>query len=195
MSDAATKPIRLLGFAGSLRRASNSRAVLASLADTLTPRAAMTILDLKPIPPYDADEDGERKPESVVAFKKAIAEADGLVIVSPEYNYGMPGVLKNAIDWASRPAFNSVMKDKPTLVITNSPGILGGARAQAQIRDALLAVLARVVLGPQVTIPQVGEKLRDGRLVDEMTLKLSHEAIDRLLAEVALLRARPTGVG
>ena len=179
---------RLLAISGSLRRASNTTAVLRNLGPLLAERAQIELLPLNEVPPYDADFDGEAAPEAVRRLKQAIAQCDGLVIGSPEYNYGMPGVLKNAIDWASRPGFASPLKGKPALIITTSPGLFGGVRAQAQIRDVLAAVLARPVARPHLAIPAVDKKLADGRITDDATLQLLRSGLDDLLAEIALLR-------
>ena len=96
---------RLLGLSGSIRKASTNTAILQTLAERLGPKASLTVFPLNEIPLYDQDFDGDATPASVRALKQAIAESDGLVLCSPEYNHGMPGVLKNALDWASRPAF------------------------------------------------------------------------------------------
>jgi chromate reductase, NAD(P)H dehydrogenase (quinone) len=174
----------LLGISGSLRRGSNCTAVLRALDPLLAGRATLDVMTLNDIPPYDADLDGAALPESVRLLKEAIAATDALVFCSPEYNYGIPGVLKNAIDWASRPGFASPLKGKLALIITASPGLFGGARAQAQIRDALAATLARPLSLPHVAIPAVDKKLADGRIADDMTLKLLQSALDALLTEV-----------
>jgi chromate reductase len=179
---------RLLAISGSLRRGSNTTAVLRGLAPLLDGRAQFNIALLNEVPPYDADQDGDALPAGVRRLKQAIAEADGLIVASPEYNYGMSGVLKNAIDWASRPAFASPLKGKPALIISSSPGPLGGARAQAQVRDALAATLARPVARPHIAIPMVDKKLVDGRIADELMLQTLRAGLDDLLAEVELLR-------
>lgn len=190
MPDPIPDPLpRLLGISGSLRRASNSTAVLRSLEALLDGRAQFEVLTLVEVPPYNADLEGEAHPEGVRRLKQAIADADGLVVCSPEYNYGIPGVLKNAIDWASRPGFASPLKGKPALIVTTAPGLFGGARAQAQIRDALAATLARPVVRPHLAIPAVDQKLVDGRLADEATLHLLRAGLDELLAEIGLLAA------
>jgi chromate reductase, NAD(P)H dehydrogenase (quinone) len=183
-------PVRLLGISGSLRRASNCTAVLRALPALLDHGAVLQVLTLNEVPLYNADLDGPATPDGVRAFKQAIADADALVICSPEYNYGIPGVLKNAIDWASRPSFASPLKGKPALIITASPGLFGGARAQAPIRDVLAATLARPIARQQVAIPGVDKKLADGRITDEMTQQLLRAALDELIAEVALGAAR-----
>jgi chromate reductase len=190
MSNQILAPLpRLLGISGSLRRASNSTAVLHSLDALLHGRAQLEVVSLHDVPPYNADLEGEALPDGARRLKQAIADADGLVVCSPEYNYGIPGVLKNAIDWASRPGFSSPLKGKPALIVTTAPGLFGGARAQAQIRDALAATLARPVARPHLAIPAVDKKLVDGELVDEATLQLLRAGLDDLLAEIALLAA------
>lgn len=178
---------RLLAISGSLRRESHCTAVLRSLAPLLPATATIELFALNDIPMYNADLDGDSPPAAVVQLKQAIAQADGLVICSPEYNYGMPGVLKNAIDWASRPGFASPLKGKPALVMTASPGTAGGVRAQAQIRDALAATLARPVVRQHVAIAGVATRMRDGRLVDEATLGFVQAALADLLEEIRLL--------
>lgn len=180
-------PPRLLGLSGSLRRGSNSTAVLHALVPLAEARAQLQVMTLHEVPPYNADLEGDALPGAVRSLKEAIAQADGLVICSPEYNYGMPGVLKNAIDWASRPGFASPLKGKPALIITASPGLFGGARAQAQIRDALAATLARPVSRPHLAIPAVDKKFVDGRLSDETTVKVLEGGLGDLLAEIALV--------
>ncbi|MGJ7573066.1 NADPH-dependent FMN reductase [Variovorax sp. RB2P76] len=181
--------MRLVAISGSIRRASNCTAVLRSLQPLLPPEVEVQLVPLDDIPPYNADLDGDTPPEPVARLKRAIAEADGLVLCSPEYNYGMPGVLKNAIDWASRPGFASPLKGKPALVMTASPGTAGGVRAQAQIRDALAATLARPLVRPHVAIASVASRIQDGRLVDVPTLDFIRVALAELLDEIAMLAA------
>jgi len=178
---------RLLAISGSLRGASNSTAVLQAMAHLLEGRVLVEIALLHDVPPYNADLDGHALPDGVRRLKQAVAEADGLVVCSPEYNYGMPGVLKNAIDWVSRPAFASPLKGKPALIVTTSPGMFGGVRAQAQIRDALAASLARPLARPHVAIPAVDKKLVDGRIEDETTRQMLLAGVSDLLAEVAAI--------
>ncbi len=175
---------RILGIAGSLRQGSYSGAVLRGLQESAVDRARIDAFSLAPVPLYNADLDGDHKPEAVTALKNAIRDCDGLVLVSPEYNYGMPGVLKNALDWASRPGYQSVLKDKPVLIMTSSPGMVGGVRAQAQLRQTLAATLSRVIAAPEVLISQVQTKIQDGRLTDPTSLKFMLEALDALLTDI-----------
>lgn len=187
--EAAAAPVRLLAISGSLRAASHCTAVLRHVGTMLPPGVIQQLVTLNQVPPYDGDLDGATPPAAVAQLKDAIANADGLVICSPEYNYGIPGVLKNAIDWASRPAFASPLKGKPALVITASPGALGGVRAQAQVRDALAATLARPLSRPHVAIPLIATRFQDGQLADTMTLEMLQAAIGDLLTEIRQLAA------
>jgi len=180
--------VNLLGISGSLRRDAHSTGVLRALAQVLKDRVTLDVLCLNNVPMYNADLDYHPLPEGVQALKQAISQADGIVVCSPEYNYGIPGVLKNAIDWASRPAFQSPLKNKPILIMTNSPGTSGGLRAQAQIRDAFSAALARPIARQHVAIPNVNTKLVDERIVDATTEKFALEAVDDLIREVQLLK-------
>jgi len=178
----------LLGLSGSLRRASNSTAVLRGLQDALAPRAALNIFPLHGMPLYNEDDDGEHAPESVRALRSAIETSDGVIMVSPEYNHGMSGVLKNGLDWASRPYGRSVLRGKPVLTMTASPAFTGGVRAQQQMNETLASIPACPVLRPQIVIGGVHEKVRDGRLVDEATLRFALAGVDDLLEEIRAAR-------
>ncbi len=113
-----------------------------------------------------------------------MAAADGVVFVTPEYNYGIPGVLKNAIDWASRPGYASVFKDKPIFVITVSGGALGGARAQFQLKYALSAMLARVFPYQEIVVPTANDKMKDGVLADEAIISFATEGLKAFIADL-----------
>ena len=181
--------LRLLGLSGSLlRRASNSTAVLRGLQDALASKAALDIFSLHGLPLYNEDDDGEHAPEWVGALRSAIETSDGVIMVSPEYNHGMSGVLKNGLDWASRPYGRSALRDKPVLTMTASPAITGGVRAQQQMNETLASIPARAVLRPQIVIGGVHEKVRCGRLVDEATLRFALAGVDDLLEEIRATR-------
>ena len=179
MHDIGT-PTRLVGLAGSLRKASYSRAILLGIRHNLPAAVKLEICDLQ-LPLYDEDEDGADTPDNVRRFRNAIAASDGVVIVTPEYNHGIPGVLKNALDWASRPFGKSVLVDKPVLVITVSTAFTGGVRAQAQVNETLLSIPARMLAGPQVVLGGIATKVKDG-IVDSSFLGFALEALDRLVA-------------
>jgi chromate reductase len=180
--------LRLLGLSGSLRRASNSTAVLRGLQDAVAPKARLDVFSLHGLPLYNEDDDGEYAPESVRALRSAIETTDGVIMVSPEYNHGMSGVLKNSLDWASRPYGRSVLSGKPVLTMTASPAYTGGVRAQQQMNETLASIPARPVLRPQVVIGSVHEKVRNGRLVDETTLHFALAGVDDLIEEIRAAR-------
>ena len=165
----------ILCLSGSLRAASSSKAVVETIRLKLSAEAGFSTFDIGSLPHYNADLDP--LPESVVALKTAIAEADGLIVVTPEYNYSVPGVLKNAIDWASRPGYASVMKGKPVFIASVSGGALGGVRAQAHMKNVLGAVLAQTFVWQEVAITHANAKVKDGLLVAEATETFLFEAL------------------
>jgi chromate reductase len=185
---ASDSSIKLLGFSGSLRSGSYTAAILRTVKEAASSHAEIAIFDLSNIPLYNGDDDEAGPPEPVIKFKEAIAAADGLVIVTPEYNYGIAGVLKNAIDWASRPGYNSVLKDKPCVMMSASPAFTGGVRAIEQLRQTLSATLARVIAIPEIVIADVASKVSDGKLTDETSLKYAVRGVESLAAEIKLLR-------
>jgi chromate reductase len=183
--------MNILAFSGSLRAASFNTA-LARAAVELAP-AGMTVElydGLRAIPPYDGDVDGDAPPQSVLDLRARIAAADGLLICSPEYNYGVPGVLKNAIDWASRPAPDSSLRNKPIALASAAPGAFGGVRAQLAWRQAFLWTESRVVLKPEVLVFQAASKFEDGRLVDETSRTLLTGLLESLATEIRTTRHR-----
>ncbi|MBO0737883.1 MAG: NAD(P)H-dependent oxidoreductase [Alphaproteobacteria bacterium] len=183
-----TMPVRLLGMSGSLRTGSYSNAVLETLREKFAGRADLAIYDLRAIPLYDQDFEGDKRPDPVKALLSAIAASDGLVLCAPEFNHSIPGVLKNALDWASRPAFSSVMAYKPVAIMATSRGPLGGARCLEHMRVALESMLSRIALAREVTITSTAEKIRDGRLVDETSLGFACGALEALLREIRVWR-------
>jgi chromate reductase, NAD(P)H dehydrogenase (quinone) len=162
--------MKLLGLPGSLRRASLNRALLVAAQDLLPPGVTLAIEDPGAVPLYDGDvDDDAHRPASVLALKQRITEADAVLIATPEYNYSIPGVLKNAIDWASRPGYRSPFRDKPVAIVSASPGAVGGARAQGHLKQVLLGMAAEVFPYPEFLVGTAHEKIVDGRLVHEDT--------------------------
>ncbi len=188
-------PSRLIGMSGSLRAGSYSNAVLETLRERFAGVADLTIWDLAPIPAYNQDFEGDKRPAPVKALLAAIDEADGLVLCAPEFNHSIPGVLKNALDWASRPAFTSVMAYKPVAIMTTSQGPLGGARCLEHMRVALASMMSRVVLAREVVITACADKVRDGRLVDETSLGFACGAMEALMREIRLWRSAEAFTG
>jgi chromate reductase, NAD(P)H dehydrogenase (quinone) len=183
-----SKP-RLLGISGSLRKASTNTAVLTALGEAVADKAVLEIFPLGDLPLYNQDIDVEPLPHAVEALRHAIARADGVIISSPEYNYGMSGVLKNALDWASRPYGKAMLTGKPVLTLTVSPASTGGVRAQIQLNESLTAIAALVVLRPQAVIGSVLGKMTDGKFTDETSLKFLIAAVDDLLRDIAKTQA------
>jgi len=173
--------IKLLGVAGSLRSGSFCRAVMATITGLALPNTTIAQFDLSGMPLFNDDLDGPTQPTPVAAMRQAIACADGLVLISPEYNHGMSGVMKNALDWASRPTSQAVLKEKPVLVMTVSPAITGGVRAHQQLNETLLATQSRLVAGRQIVIGQAHEEIVDGSLVDLPTLDFITKRIQDLM--------------
>ncbi|MBM7457286.1 chromate reductase [Oceanisphaera litoralis] len=162
--------MKLLAISGSLRKNSYNTLLLKAAAEHVNQDASVELFDLADIPFYNGDVDGDTKPVAVQALLDAIRHADGLLIATPEYNYSIPGVLKNALDWASRPAFNSVLRGKPTGIMSASMSTLGGARAQIHLRDVLAATLTPFYLAPDFALATSHQAFDDkGRLVDQGT--------------------------
>lgn len=165
---------RVCGVAGSLREGSFNRALLRAARDLAPPNLRIEIFDrLADVSMFNADVEAEGDPEPVTALKRAIAAADGLLLVTPEYNAGVSGPMKNAVDWASRRFEGGapVLKRKPTAVMGATPGLLGTARAQAQLRSSLANTGAVVMQQPQVHLMRATERFVDGELSDEDTRK------------------------
>lgn len=167
----------LLGLSGSLRENSYSTGILTTLQAMLPADVKLTIHSLSDVPLYNQDLDGAELPKEVAALRDAISAADGLVIVTPEFNYGMPGVLKNALDWASRPYGTSSLIGKPVITMSASPAFTGGVRAQGQLHETLLATQSVILPRPQTVIGEVHKKFEDGRLVDQASLDFALAAI------------------
>src|SRR6266404_3346959 len=160
---------RLLGISGSLRTGAYSTAVLVAFKEATAAQADWDHADIGALPLFNQDLYADPLPRAVAEFRAQIAAADGIVIVSPEYNHGVPGVLKNALDWASRPHNGSPLRNKPVLIATNSHAFTGGVRAQYQIRETLVSALARPVNTPEIVVGLVTSKIVDGRFEDPAT--------------------------
>lgn len=163
--------MRIVGIAGSIRQGSHNRALLHAAAELAPEGMAIEPWDrVRDVPLYDGGIDNdEQRPEPVTDFKRRIAEADGVLIAMPEYNYSVPGVLKNVIDWVSRPGYKSVLVGKPVAIVGASGSVVGTARGQVHLRDVLHATLARVFPHPDVLVSQAAVKFQDGRLTDDLT--------------------------
>ena len=181
--------LRIVGIAGSLRRASYNRGLRRAAIDVAPAGVTVVVRDLDEIPLYNQDLEDAGEPPAVVDFKRAIAEADALLVATTEYNHGVPGVLKNAIDWASRPRATSPLFDKPVAVMGASPGRGSTARAQAQLRDAFVFTGACVMPLPEVLVGSASSHFdADGNLVDPAIRRSVTELLEALRVWTERLR-------
>lgn len=174
-------PIRILGIAGSLRRDSDNRAALRAATQLVPDGAILETFELDDIPIFNQDED-QQPPPSVVELKRRIREADAILFVTPEYNYSVPGVLKNAIDWASRPYGDSAWDGKPAAIMGASIGALGTARAQYHLRQIMVFLNMFPINQPEVMIGNAASRFdQEGNLTDEATKKLIRQLLQNLV--------------
>jgi len=184
------KPVSILGFAGSLRKNSYNKALLHAASKLLPKDAKLEIFDLEGIPPFNQDMESHM-PTRVREFKAKIRAADAILIATPEHNYSVPGVLKNAIDWASRPYGDNSFEDKPVAIMSASTGMLGGARAQYHLRQTLVSLNMHPVNKPEVIVTFASERIdKNGILRDKETRKLIKELLKSLTAWTQRLKQR-----
>lgn len=187
--------LRVLGIPGSLRSGSYNRALLLAAVELAPASVDIELIELDEIPPYDGDVEAAGDPRPVAALKEAIREADALLIATPEYNRGLPGVLKNALDWASRPPLGSSLARKPVAVMGASTGMGGTARAQEQLRQALAFPRARIIEGGELRVPEAFAKIgADGGVTDPET-RAGIEGLLEALARAVGERGLPAGTG
>jgi len=190
----APASIRVLGIAGSLRAGSYNRALLRA-AGALAPAGMEIVLfeGLREVPPYDADVDAAGEPAEVAALRQAIGKADGLLFATPEYNYSVPGVLKNAIDWASRPVHRSVLQRKAAGIVGASAGASGTIRAQLALRQSFVFTETYAMLRPEFFLPRASERFDvSGELTDEPTREHLRQFLAALDAWIRRFRTRPS---
>jgi chromate reductase, NAD(P)H dehydrogenase (quinone) len=170
----------MLGFAGSLRKGSYNRSLLRAALELLPANVELEIFDLEGIPPYNQDLDLQ-PPEKVRDFKAKIKAAGALLIVTPEYNYSIPGVLKNAIDWASRPHGDNSFDDKPVAFMGASMGMIGTARAQYHLRQSSVFLNMHPLNRPEVMVPFAQDRVKDGKVTDQKTRDLIRQLLEGLV--------------
>ncbi|HEY7913816.1 MAG TPA: NAD(P)H-dependent oxidoreductase [Blastocatellia bacterium] len=175
-----SKPVRILGIAGSLRRESYNRAALRAATGLVPDDATLETFELDHIPGFNQDEE-QNPPAKVVELKKRIREADAILIVTPEYNYSVPGVLKNAIDWASRPYGDSAWSGKPAAIMGASIGTIGTARAQYHLRQMFVFLNMFPINQPEVMIGNASERFdAEGNLTDDQTKEFIRQLLKNL---------------
>ncbi len=184
--------VRILGIAGSLRRGSFNRAALHAALQLVPKGATLDIFEIDGIPGFNQDEE-QNPPAKVVELKKRVREADAILFVTPEYNYSVPGVLKNAIDWASRPYGDSAWSGKPAAIMGASVGTTGTARAQYHLRQMFVFLNVLPINQPEVMIGNAAERFDSGgHLTDEKTKVLIRQLLQNLVDWTRRLQAKPS---
>jgi chromate reductase len=177
------RPYNVVGIVGSLRRGSLNRALLRAAIELAPPRIRITPRDLIDIPLYNGDVEAAAVPQSVMDLRSAVREADALLIATPEYNHGVPGVLKNTIDWLSRPPRSSALDGKPAAIMGASPGMTGTARSQTQLRQAFVFTNTYAMVQPEVLVARAHEKFdANGQLTDQATREFLQQFLLRFEA-------------
>ena len=176
--------MKVLGISGSLRRDSYNTKLLRAAEELLPPDVELELYDgLKAVPPYDEEDDVSPAPPAVAPLREAVASADAILFATPEYNSSIPGQLKNAVDWVSRPLATNPLRNKPVAVVGASTGAFGAVWAQAELRKVLAATGGRVVEG-DVAVGHAPTRFdEDGNLVDDDLREQLAEVVQALLAE------------
>jgi chromate reductase len=175
-----SKPVRILGIAGSLRNESYNRAALRAATELAPEGATLETFELNGIPGFNQD-DEQNPPPQVVELKRLVREVDAILFVTPEYNYSVPGVLKNAIDWASRPYGDSAWNGKPAAIMGASVGTIGTARAQYHLRQMMVFLNMFPINQPEVMIGNASERFdAAGNLIDDATKEFLRQLLQNL---------------
>jgi len=181
-------PIKILGIAGSLRKQSFNLAALRAAQQLCSADAKIEICTLEGIPGFNQDEE-QNPPQKVIELKSRVRTADAILFATPEYNYGLPGVLKNAIDWASRPYGDSAWSGKPVAIMSAALSMGGGVRAQYQLRQSFVFLNMDAVVQPEVAIGNAPQRYdAQGNLTDETSKKLIAQLVKNLVDKVRILR-------
>jgi chromate reductase len=187
------KKVSIFGFAGSLRKGSYNKSLLRAALELVPKDAQLEVFDLEGIPPFNQDLENQ-PPEKVKEFKAKIRAADAILIASPEANYTIPGVLKNAMDWASRPYGDNAFDGKPVAVMGASIGMLGTARAQYHLRQSFVWLNMYPVNAPEVMVPFAQDKVdANGRVTDQKTREKIKELLESLVVWTRKLKSDGKG--
>lgn len=173
--------INILGIAGSIRKNSFNKATLRAAQALMPEGAELRTIEIDTLPLFNEDIE-KNPPQAVTDLKRSIKEANGILLVTPEYNYSVSGVLKNAIDWASRPYGDSAWVAKPALIMGASVGLFGSARAQYHLRQICVSLNMHVLNQPEIMIAKAAEKFdREGNLIDDSTKEHIQKAMKALI--------------
>jgi chromate reductase len=183
--------IKVLAFAGSLRKGSYNKALIRTAVEVAPPTVSIEVFDLEGIPPFNQDLENNPS-QKVKEFKEKIQVADALLIATPEYNYSLPGVLKNALDSASRPKQDNPLEGKPVAIMSASTGRLGGARAQYHLRQSFIFLNMHPVNQPEVMLSDAPHNVdANGNVTNEQTLQLIRRLLETLAEWTIRLREKP----
>lgn len=175
--------LNIVGISGSLRKGSYNTIILKNIKELFSDEIDLEIVDISELPLYNEDLE-EKNVESVVKLKEKLSNSDGVIISTPEYNFSISGVLKNALDWVSKGDVKP-LNDKKVAILSASLGFLGGSRVQYHLRQVLLCLNSDVIRGPEVFIGSVYNKVdENGKLIDEGTIKITKELISNLISEI-----------
>lgn len=189
------EPIKILGFVGSLRKSSYNKALMQTVQELLPDGVTLEIFSISGFPLFNQDYE-HKPPDLVKDFKSKIRSADAILIASPEYNYSIPGVLKNAIDWASRPPTDNAFNGKPVAIMSASIGRLGGARMQYHLRQAFVYLNMYPLNRPEFILPKVQTHFdSNGNLKDNETRQLLQELLQALIEWTLILKSKPRKTG
>ncbi len=186
-----SEKIKILAFAGSLRKGSYNKALIRAAVEVAPENVAVEVFDLEGIPPFNQEFEAN-PPQRVKEFKDKIKEADALLIATPEYNYSVPGVLKNALDSASRPRADTPLEGKPVAIMSASSGRLGGARAQYHLRQSFVFLNMHAVNRPEVMLSDASHNVdANGNVTNEQTRQLIRQLLEALAIWTIRLRGKP----
>lgn len=175
------KNFQILGIVGSLRLASYNKSLMRAAEELLPEGVSLTVADIGSLPLFNQDSE-KNPPPQVRTLKKQVREADAVLIATPEYNYSIPGVLKNAIDWASRPHGDNCFEGKPVAVMGASTGMLGTGRAQYHLRQCFVFLDMHAINRPEIILPEAAKSFdADGNLTNEQTKKLISQMLQALV--------------
>ena len=182
---------RILAFAGSLRKDSYNKALVRAAVEVAPETVEIETFDLEGIPPFNQDFESSPPPK-VVEFKEKIRQADALLIATPEYNYSVPGVLKNALDWASRPRQSTPLDSKAVAIMSASTGRFGGARAQYHLRQSFVFLNIHTINRPEVMLSDAASNVdAEGRVTNEQTRALIRQLIEAIVAWNRQVKCKP----
>jgi chromate reductase, NAD(P)H dehydrogenase (quinone) len=186
-----SEKIKVLAFAGSLRKGSFNKALIRAAVEVAPENVPIEVFDLENIPLFNQEFEAN-PPQKVKEFKDKIRETDALLISTPEYNYSIPGVLKNAIDWASRPKADTPLEGKPVAIMSASTGRFGGARAQYHLRQSFIFLNMHPVNRPEVMLSDALHNVdASGNVSNEQTRQLIRQLLEALAAWTIKLRQKP----